>query len=88
MDSPDGFTGPVNLGNPEEFTIRELAEKVIEMTGSRSELSFHPLPKDDPTQRCPDIALARNELGWKPRVSLQEGLERTVAYFSGTLEMS
>ena len=87
MDSPAGFTGPVNLGNPGEFTIRELAEAVIALTGSRSTLSFHPLPQDDPMQRCPDIGLARDKLGWEPKVALQEGLERTVAYFSGTLEV-
>ena len=86
MDSPEGFTGPVNLGNPHEFTIRDLAEKVIALTGSRSKLSFHPLPQDDPTQRCPDISLARAELGWEPKVALQEGLERTVDYFSESLE--
>lgn len=82
MDSPEGFTGPVNLGNPGEFTIRELAEKVIALTGSRSTLTFHPLPQDDPMQRCPDIGLARRELGWEPVVALEEGLERTVGYFS------
>lgn len=86
MDSPEGFTGPVNLGNPREFTIRELAEKVIALTGSRSTLTFKPLPQDDPMQRCPDIGLARLELGWEPTVALEEGLERTVAYFSGSLE--
>ncbi|EDM69921.1 NAD-dependent epimerase/dehydratase [Roseobacter sp. AzwK-3b] len=81
MDSPVGFTGPVNLGNPGEFTIRELAEAVIALTGSRSTLTFQPLPQDDPMQRCPDIDLARNKLGWEPKVALQEGLERTVDYF-------
>jgi UDP-glucuronate decarboxylase len=88
MDSPAGFTGPVNLGNPGEFTIRELAEAVIALTGSRSTLSFHPLPQDDPMQRCPDIGLARDKLGWEPKVALEEGLARTVEYFSKTLEMS
>ena len=86
MDSPEGFTGPVNLGNPGEFTIRELAEKVIALTGSRSTLTFHPLPQDDPMQRCPDIGLARRELGWEPVVALEEGLERTVGYFVGSLK--
>jgi UDP-glucuronate decarboxylase len=81
MDSPEGFTGPVNLGNPTEFTILELAEAVIALTGSDSQISLHPLPQDDPTQRCPDIGLARTELDWEPKVALQEGLERTVAYF-------
>lgn len=77
--------GPVNLGNPGEFTIRELAEAVIELTGGNSELSFEPLPQDDPRQRKPDITLAREKLGWEPRVSLSEGLTRTVPYFSELL---
>ncbi len=81
MDSRPEFTGPVNIGNPVEFTIRELAELVIEMTGSRSKLVQHPLPSDDPTQRRPDISLARRELDWAPRVALREGLEQTIGYF-------
>jgi UDP-glucuronate decarboxylase len=81
MDSPPAFTGPVNIGNPVEFTIRELAELVVEMTGARSKLIHHPLPSDDPTQRKPDITLARTELGWEPAVPLREGLEKTIAYF-------
>lgn len=81
MAAPDGVTGPINLGNPEERTILELAEKIISLTGSRSTLINHPLPEDDPKQRCPDIGLARKELGWEPTVELDEGLERTVAYF-------
>lgn len=81
MDSREGFTGPVNLGNPVEFTIRELAELVIEMTGARSKLVQHPLPSDDPTQRKPDISLARSELDWEPGVKLRDGLEKTIAYF-------
>jgi UDP-glucuronate decarboxylase len=81
MDKPAGFTGPVNIGNPVEFTIRELAEIVIEMTGARSKLIQLPLPSDDPTQRKPDISLARKELGWEPAVQLREGLDRTIAYF-------
>ena len=85
MDSPDGFTGPVNLGNPGEFTIRELAEKILAVTGSRSELVFQPLPPDDPKQRRPDISLARETLGWEPRVKLDEGLVHTVAYFDGLI---
>jgi len=85
MDSRDDFTGPVNLGNPSEFTIRELAEKVIELTGSRSQLVFEPLPSDDPTQRCPDISLAKTELGWEPTVPLAEGLGKTIAYFENLL---
>jgi UDP-glucuronate decarboxylase len=76
-----GGPGPVNLGNPEEFTIRELAEAVIGLVGSRSRIVARPLPADDPRQRRPDIALARERLGWEPRVHLREGLERTIAYF-------
>ena len=81
MHSEDGFTGPVNLGNPGEFTILELARTVIEATGSRSVVVFKPLPHDDPMQRKPDIALAQERLGWSPRVSLAEGLPKTIAYF-------
>lgn len=81
MESPAGFTGPVNLGNPVEFTIRELAEMVIELTGSRSELVQRPLPSDDPTQRQPNISLAREKLQWEPRISLREGLVPTVEFF-------
>jgi len=85
MQSPDQFTGPVNLGNPTEFTVAELAHKVIELTGSKSRIERHPLPKDDPRQRHPDIALARATLGWQPKVSLDEGLRHTIAYFDGLL---
>jgi UDP-glucuronate decarboxylase len=85
MDSPDEFTGPVNLGNPGEFTIRALAEKIIELTGSRSRLTSKPLPSDDPMQRCPDIGLARQKLGWQPRTSLEDGLRRTIPYFEALL---
>ncbi len=81
MDSREGFTGPVNLGNPVEFTIRELAELVIEMTGSRSKLVERPLPSDDPMQRKPDISLAESELDWTPGMPLREGLDKTIAYF-------
>ena len=81
MDTKDGFTGPVNIGNPVEFTIRELAQLVIEMTGAKANLIYLPLPSDDPTQRKPDITLARKELGWEPAVPLREGLEKTIAYF-------
>jgi len=77
----DGFTGPVNIGNPMEFTIRELAEKVIEITGSRSKIKYHPLPSDDPKQRQPDITLAGEKLGWSPVVHLEEGLKKTIPYF-------
>ena len=85
MDTEPGFTGPVNLGNPNEFTIRQLAERVIELTGSRSELVFRPLPVDDPMQRQPDITLAREKLGWEPVVQLDEGLRKTIAYFDELL---
>lgn len=81
MDSSDAFTGPVNIGNPVEFTIRELAELVLELTGSRSKLVQRPLPSDDPTQRRPNIDLARRELGWEPAVPLREGLAPTIEYF-------
>ena len=81
MASEDSFLGPVNLGNPNEMTVRELAERVIAVTGSRSSLVFKPLPVDDPRQRRPDITLARQKLNWSPNVPLSAGLERTVAYF-------
>ncbi len=81
MDSPAGLTGPVNLGNPNEFTIRELAEQVIALTGSRSKIVEQPLPPDDPRQRRPDIGKASAELGWEPKVQLSEGLARTISYF-------
>lgn len=81
MGTPDDFSGPVNLGNPVEFTIRELAELVLQMTGSRSQLIEKPLPSDDPTQRQPDITLARDALNWAPTVHLRDGLERTIRYF-------
>lgn len=83
MQTGDDFIGPVNVGNPGEFTILELAEKVIRLTGSRSKLIFLPLPEDDPMQRQPDITLAKQVLGWEPKVQLEEGLERTIAYFRG-----
>lgn len=85
MESPGDFTGPCNLGNPNEFTIRELAEKVIAITGSKSEIVEKPLPSDDPTQRQPNIALARATLGWEPQVQLQQGLARTIEYFEQLL---
>ncbi len=86
MGTPDDFTGPVNLGNPAELTIRELAEKVITLTGSRSKIETRPLPQDDPIQRQPDIALARAQLGgWTPRVALEDGLRKTIAYFEALL---
>ncbi len=85
MDTGDDFTGPVNLGNPGEFTILELAEKVIEMTGSKSEIIFKELPSDDPQQRRPDITLATNKLGWEPAVKLEEGLKPTIDFFDRLL---
>ena len=82
MDSPDDFTGPVNTGNPIEFTILELAEKIIKMTNSKSVIERKPLPQDDPTQRQPDITLAKEKLDWEPKTTLEEGLEKTIAYFN------
>ena len=81
MNSPEGFTGPVNIGAPQEFTILELAKTLIRITDSPSRIVFLPLPQDDPVQRRPDIALAREKLGWEPRVLLADGLEKTIAYF-------
>lgn len=85
MDTPDEVTGPINLGNPGEFTIRELAELVIELTGSTSKIVTHPLPHDDPKQRRPDITRARNTLGWQPHVPLRQGLIKAIAYFDNLL---
>jgi UDP-glucuronate decarboxylase len=81
MNTPEGFTGPINIGNPREFTIMQLAETLIRMTGSSSRITFNTLPQDDPIQRRPDIALAQGKLGWEPRIQLSEGLEKTIAYF-------
>ncbi|MCK5445457.1 MAG: GDP-mannose 4,6-dehydratase, partial [Rhodospirillaceae bacterium] len=81
MGAPNGNCVPVNLGNPGEFTIKELASQVIEQTGSKSELVFEPLPQDDPMQRCPDIGRAREMIDWQPTVQLTQGLEKTIAYF-------
>ena len=86
MATPKGFTGPVNIGNPCEFTMLELAEKVISLTGSSSKLVFCPLPSDDPRQRQPDISLARKELRWQPQVNLEDGLKMTIAYFRKKLK--
>jgi UDP-glucuronate decarboxylase len=86
MNSPADVTGPINIGNPGEFTIRELAEKVIAMTGSRSKLVQLPLPQDDPKQRQPDITLAKEKLGWQPKVALDQGLQKTIAYFDAFLK--
>lgn len=85
MASPDKFTGPVNIGNPNEFTILELAEKVIKLTGSKSKIVHMPLPPDDPMQRQPDITLAGKELGWKPEIKLDEGLLKTIEFFRSSL---
>ena len=81
MDTPDGFTGPVNIGNPGEFSMLELAELVLKVTGSSSRIEFRPLPSDDPRQRRPDISRAKADLGWEPKVALADGIERTVHYF-------
>ena len=86
METPDEVTGPVNLGNPNEFSIRQLAETVIELTGSSSKLVTRPLPEDDPKQRQPDITKAQALLGWQPRVELREGLTKTIGYFEGLLK--
>jgi len=85
MNSPIDFTGPVNIGNPNEFTMLELAEQILHLTGSRSRLVHMPLPQDDPKQRQPDISLARSVLGWEPKVCLEDGLKETIAYFNNML---
>jgi UDP-glucuronate decarboxylase len=85
MDTRGDFTGPVNLGNPREFTILELAEKVLQMTESRSKIVFKPLPTDDPVQRQPDIDLALREISWEPKIALEDGLRETINYFKRTL---
>jgi UDP-glucuronate decarboxylase len=85
MDSPEGVTGPINLGNPGEFTIKELAEQVIDLTGSGSKMVHKPLPQDDPRQRQPDISRAADQLNWAPKVALRDGLRKTIAYFDGLL---
>ena len=81
MDASDENTGPMNLGNPNEFTIRALAETIAEMTGAKSEIVYMPLPEDDPTQRCPDITLAKSVLEWEPKIQLRDGLTRAIEYF-------
>jgi len=85
MESRDGFTGPVNIGNPGEFTMLELAEKVLALVGGTSKIVYRPLPQDDPKQRQPDISLAKSELGWAPKVGLEDGLKETIAYFRNHL---
>jgi UDP-glucuronate decarboxylase len=84
--TPDDFTGPVNLGNPVELPVKQLAEKILKLVNGKSKLVFHPLPIDDPLQRCPDITLARKTLKWEPKVALDQGLTRTIAYFDGLLK--
>jgi UDP-glucuronate decarboxylase len=86
MDTGDTVTGPVNLGNPSEFTMLELAEKVLRLTGSKSKIIFKPLPQDDPKQRKPDISLAKERLKWEPSVTLDDGLTLTVDYFRKTMD--
>jgi UDP-glucuronate decarboxylase len=86
MNSNDDFYGPVNLGNPEEFTILELAQKIIKLTKSTSKISYQPLPMDDPTQRKPDISLANDKLGWSPKIDLEKGLIKTIEYFRNILK--
>ncbi len=86
MDMPDSFTGPVNLGNPVEITVRDLADKIIKMTGSGSRIKYLPLPEDDPKQRKPDISLAIKELDWKPVVDLESGLQKTIEYFKNKIQ--
>ena len=86
MNTTDEITGPINMGNPKEFSIRELAETVIGLTGSRSKIVWRPLPSDDPVQRQPDIGVAREVLGWEPVVPLEDGLVRTIEYFDRMLD--
>jgi UDP-glucuronate decarboxylase len=86
QDGSPGFPGPINLGNPNEFTIRQLAEMVVQITGTQSKLVFRPLPSDDPLQRKPDIELAKQRLNdWEPRINLEDGLKTTIAYFDDLL---
>ena len=86
MNGPDDFVGPVNLGNPTEFTILDLAEKTIRLTGSKSKIIFKPLPQDDPLQRRPDITLAKEKLQWEPKIDVEKGLNKTIGYFRSILE--
>jgi len=86
MDSPDDVTGPINIGNPVEFTIKQLAERVIDLTGAKSKLVQRPLPADDPLQRKPNIEKARKILGWEPKIQLDAGLKKTIAYFDALLK--
>jgi len=86
MNSRPDFLVPVNIGNPDEFTMLELAEKIIQLTGSKSKIAHKPLPTDDPRQRQPDISLAKKELNWTPKIKLEEGLKKTIAYFESVLK--
>jgi UDP-glucuronate decarboxylase len=86
MNSRDGFVGPVNIGNPNEFTIKQLAEQILALVGSKSKLIYEPLPQDDPLQRQPDISLAKKELDWEPKIELNEGLVKTIKYFDELLK--
>ena len=86
MNSPKNFTGPINTGNPGEFTIKELAQKVIEKTGSKSKIIYKDLPLDDPTQRKPDISLAKSKFGWEPKINLDEGLDKSIEYFKKVID--
>jgi UDP-glucuronate decarboxylase len=81
MNSEEGFTGPVNIGNPGEFTMLQLAETILKLSGSKSKIIYQPLPQDDPKQRQPNIELAKAKLGWEPKVNLEDGLKETIAYF-------
>jgi UDP-glucuronate decarboxylase len=87
MDAPDDVTGPINLGNPVEFTIKQLADLIIKMTGARIKIAFKELPEDDPLQRCPDISLAKEKLDWQPSIQLEQGLDKTISYFSKIIKM-
>lgn len=88
MNTEEGYCGPVNLGNPGEFTMKELAESIIKLTGSSSKLAYLPLPQDDPKQRCPDITKARKTLEWEPKIKLEDGLKKTISYFENVLAAS
>jgi UDP-glucuronate decarboxylase len=88
MQTSDDFTGPTNIGNPNEFSVMHLAEQVIKLTGSKSTITFRPLPSDDPKQRQPDITLAKAVLSWTPSIELAEGLEKTIRYFRSTIELN
>jgi UDP-glucuronate decarboxylase len=86
MQTDDAFIGPINLGNPNEFTILELAERIMDMTGSKSRLEFQPLPSDDPIKRQPDISLAKKTIDWIPQINLEQGLNKTIPYFEKLLK--